>query len=300
MHQRHKTLILIALLLVFYVDGFAQSGFSYSPDSARFVTSDIDKFWKAYDDFKKDTTVNTFGPEYIAVGSEGVAGFTPNRIQSAEHLYQVVKKRKDDYAKVRANTLRIKEKEKQSRSTFYALKYLYPAAKFPPVYFVIGAYNSGGTSGKQGLFIGAEMQTNIDGIPGIIAHELIHFQQTWPGGDPTLLQQSILEGSADFIGEMISGARGNEAANNYGNMHADKLYQEFVSKMNGTDYNDWLYGTSKKDDRPNDLGYWIGYQIIAHYYARATDKKQAIYDILNIKDYTDFLKKSGYLDKYLK
>jgi len=299
MRQHLKPIILTALLLTFYAHGFAQSNFSNLPDSARFVAGDIDNFWKAFDHYKKDTSVNTFGKEYIDIGSDGVKGFTPYRIRSADNLYKMVKKRQADYEKVRTNTLRIKEKEKQCRSTFYALKYLYPQAKFPPVYFVIGAYNSGGTSGDQGLFIGAEMQNNIDGLPGIVAHELIHFQQNLTGENPTLLQQSIIEGSADFIGELISGTRGDDAANNYGNAHADRLCKEFVSLMNGTERNDWLYGTSKKDDRPNDLGYWIGYQITAHYYAKATDKKQAIYEILNIKDYTDFLKKSGYLDKYL-
>ncbi|MEZ2334845.1 DUF2268 domain-containing putative Zn-dependent protease [Mucilaginibacter sp. RCC_168] len=299
MRQHLKPIILTALLLNFYIHGFAQNGFSNLPDSARFVTGDIDNFWKAFDHFKKDTSQNTFGKEYIDIGSEGVKGFTPYRIRSADNLYKMVKKRQADYEKVRANTLRIKEKEKQCRSTFYALKYLYPQAKFPPVYFVIGAYNSGGTSGDQGLFIGAEMQNNIDGLPGIVAHELIHFQQNLTSENPTLLQQSIIEGSADFIGELISGTRGDDAANNYGNANTARLCKEFISLMNGTERNDWLYGTSKKDDRPNDLGYWIGYQICAHYYAKATDKKQAIYEILNIKDYPDFLKKSGYLDKYL-
>jgi len=300
MRQYLKPIILTALLLTFHVHSFAQSNFSNLPDSARFVTGDIDNFWKAFDHYKKDTSVNTFGKEYIDIGSEGVKGFTPYRIRSADNLYKMVKKRQADYEKVRTNTLRIKEKEKQCRSTFYALKYLYPQAKFPPVYFVIGAYNSGGTSGDQGLFIGAEMQNNIDGLPGIVAHELIHFQQNLTSENPTLLQQSIIEGSADFIGELISGTRGDDAANNYGNAHTDQLCKEFVSLMNGTERNDWLYGTSKKDDRPNDLGYWMGYQITAHYYAKAKDKKQAIYDILNIKDYPDFLKKSGYLDQYLK
>jgi uncharacterized protein YjaZ len=296
-----KRTILITLLIALYsLQSIAQSKFSGNPDSALFVTKDIDNFWKAFDDFKRDTTVNPFGPEYIDIGSDGVKGFTPNRIQSADHLFAVVKKRREYYEKVMASTLRIKEKVKQCRSAFYAFKYLYPQAKFPPVYFVVGAYNSGGTSGPAGLFIGAEMQTNIDNIPFIVAHELIHFQQTWPGNNPTLLQQSILEGSADFIGEMISGVNTNGAIGIYGNAHTEQLCKEFVLKMNGTDYTDWLYGTSKKDDRPNDLGYWIGYNIVAQYFARATDKKQALYDILNIKDYNDFLKRSGYLDKFLK
>ena len=282
------------------IQSFAQNKFSDNPDSARFVTKDIDNFWNAFADFERDSTINNFGSKYIDIGTEGVKGFTPYRIQSAQHLFSVVKQRKADYEKVKDNTLRVKEKEKQCRSTFYALKYLYPQAKFPPVYFVIGAYNSGGTSNGAGLFIGAEMQTNIDNIPYIVAHELIHFQQTFPKNKPTLLQQSIIEGSADFIGELISGTNTNLPANKYGNEHKDQLCKEFVTKMNGTVYTDWLYGTSKKDDRPNDLGYWIGYQITAQYYANATDKRKAIFDILNIKDYNEFLKESGYLDAFMK
>jgi uncharacterized protein YjaZ len=294
----HKFLFLIGFLFVSMYSQ-AQNNFSTNPDSARFVTKDIDNFWIAFAAFKRDSTLNPFGVKYIDIGTEGVKGFTPNRIQNAEHLFAIVKKRRNDYEKVMANTLRISEKEKQCRSTFYALKYLYPQAKFPPVYFVMGAYNSGGASGEAGLFLGAEMQINIDNIPYIVAHELIHFQQTFPSNNPTLLQQSIIEGSADFIGSLISGGTINEAANKYGNTYADRLSREFVEKMNGTDYADWLYGTTKKDDRPNDLGYWIGYRIVEQYYNQATNKKQAIYDILNIKDYGQFLKKSGYLDKYL-
>ncbi|MHB8207035.1 gliding motility protein GldB-related protein [Mucilaginibacter sp.] len=292
------------LLTLFFTFSFlclrAQTQLLANPDSVHFVTNDIDNFWKAFGHFKSDSTINPFGPEYIDIGSKGVKGFINRRIQSADHLLAVVKKHQADYQKVMSSTLRIKEKDKQCRSTFYALKYLYPQAKFPNVYFVIGAYNTGGTQGADGLFIGSEMYPNVDNIPFIVAHELIHFQQTFPFENPTLLQQSVMEGSADFLGEMISGSQINGLAHKYGNEHKDLLCKEFVSKMNGTDFNDWLYGTSKKDDRPNDLGYWMGYQIVAQYYAKVTDKKQAIADILNIKDYDAFLKKSGYLDNYLK
>lgn len=189
------------MLQFFFIISFhapGQETFTSDPDSAIFLTTDIDNFWKAFENFKKDTSINNFGAKYIDVGSKGVKGFIPNRIQSAEHLYVTVKKKHADYEKVKENTLQIKEKEKQCRSTFYALKYWYPRAKFPLVYFVIGAYNSGGTFNKDGLFIGAEMQTDINGIPHIVAHELIHFQQKNGSEEPTLLQQSIIEGSADF------------------------------------------------------------------------------------------------------
>jgi uncharacterized protein YjaZ len=262
------------------------------------VTKDINNFWIAFDDFKKDSTVNNFGKKYIDIGSDGVKGFIPMRIINEDHLFKTVKKKTADYEKARENTLRLTDKVKQCRSTFYAFKFLYPEAKFPPVYFVVGAFNTGGTSNKDGLIIGAEKQNNIDNVPTIVAHELIHFQQTFPKHS-TLLSQSIIEGSADFIGELISGGNFNKTAYDYGDLHKEALCKEFVTKLDDTTFVDWMYGTSKKDDRPNDLGYWMGYKICEQYYNKAKDKKQAIHDILNISDYKDFLNKSGYLADYM-
>ena len=165
---------------------------------------------------------------------------------------------------------------------------------------MIGAYNSGGTFNEDGLFIGAEKQSDINNVPYIVAHELIHFQQKNWMENPTLLQQSIIEGSADFIGELISGRNINQEANDYGNRNEERLCREFVSRMDSANYIDWLYGVSGKDDRPNDLGYWMGYKITEQYYRKSVDKKQAIIEITDIKDYKEFLQKSGFLNNYLK
>jgi len=108
-----------------------------------------------------------------------------------------------------------------------------------------------------------------------------------------------MEGSADFIGELISGEHINLIPFDYGNKNEERLCQEFASIMLGEDSTDWLYGTSGKDDRPNDLGYWISYKISEAYFDKQKDKKQAISDILNIEDPMDFTKKSGYLNNYL-
>jgi uncharacterized protein YjaZ len=287
------------LLLLICANSWSQQKFPSDPDSALFVTADIANFWIAFDDFKKDSTVNNFGKKYIDVGSKGVKGFIPNRIQSAEHLYSTVKRKRGSYENVRQSTLRVIEKEKRCRSSFYSLKYWYSQATFPPVYFVIGAYNSGGTVNEDGIFIGAEMQPDINSIPGIVAHELIHFQQKNWKDEPTLLEQSIVEGSADFLGELISGENINYSMYAYGEKNKERLCKEFVKRMNGTNYIDWLYGVSGTDDRPSDLGYWMGYKITAQYFKNAVDKKRAIREILDIKDCKEFLRMSGFLKGYV-
>ena len=53
---------------------------------------------------------------------------------------------------------------------------------------------------------------------------------------------------------------------------------------------------STATDAPADLGYYIGFKITEAYYNNATDKQQAIEDIIKMRDGEKFLKESGYLD----
>lgn len=208
--------------------------------------------------------------------------------------------RKGDYEKIRMSSLQVASQAQQNTQYYQNFKDIYTDAVFPPTYFVIGAYNSGGTSSKNGLIIGVEMQTDKNNIPYIVAHELIHFNQNHPNRENTLLEQAITEGAADFIGELISGKHINEATFAYGNADEEMLCREFAGIiMYGKNYHGWLYGgIGKEPERPNDLGYWMGYQICKAYYEKAKSKKTAVADILTIADFKDFLKSSGYLAAY--
>ncbi|MFH6937027.1 DUF2268 domain-containing putative Zn-dependent protease [Flavobacterium sp. FlaQc-30] len=290
-------LILTTFLIVFSNFSFGQNNFSDNPLDAVFETKDSKFFWDAFDKMEKSKQ-NPF-IEYMQNGSLGVKGFTENRIINADSLFIVVKKRKADYENSRNVLDDISTKEKRVKAIYSALKYWYPKAKFPPIYFVYGRFSSGGTSSPDGIIIGTEMLKNLDGVSGLIAHELIHYQQNITGKD-NLLKWCLLEGGADFIGELISGESVNKFEYKYGQQNLDKLCREFVARLKNTDYQDWLYGTSKKDDRPNDLGYWIGYKITESYFNKQKDKQKAIAEILNIKDPMQFLKQSSFLDKYIK
>jgi len=289
-------LVFTIFFLIFsnFISG--QSNFSDNPLDAIFETKDSKKFWEAFDKME-NSKQNPF-IEYMQKGSPGVKGFTENRIINEDSLFTVVKKRKSDYELSRNVLDDISSKEKRVKAIYSALKYWYPDARFPPIYFVYGRFNSGGTSSPDGIIIGIEMLKNLDGVSGLIAHELIHYQQNIKGKD-MLLKWCLLEGGADFIGELISGESINQFSYKYGQQNLDRLCQEFVTRLKNADYQDWLYGTSKKDDRPNDLGYWIGYKITESYFNNQKDKQKAIKEILNIKDPIQFLKQSGFLDAYI-
>jgi hypothetical protein len=290
--------VMFLFLLVWVSYSYGQkTAFPTDPQNAKFILSDIPNFWRAFDAIGK-TKENPFH-EYVNQGSIGLKGFIPYRIMGADSLLKMVERRKADYQKVRNIDSLIKAKEKLIKPYFYALEYWYPDAVYPPTYFVMGRFNSGGTVSKDGLLIGAEMLISLDHLPELIIHESIHFQQTYPKGETTLLQQSIIEGAADFVAELVTGIKGNMEANTYGATNRIALSKEFVERMHKTDSQDWLYGTSGKDERPNDLGYWMGYEIVKAYFERQDDKRKAVSDILNIEDYDAFLNATGYLDEYL-
>lgn len=287
--------------------------FASMPDSAQLIMSDIDLFWKAFDQQWKDTTVNAFD-QYLEQGSIGLKDFIPERIESAEALKSLVLSEKEYYQNIRASSYKVHLFEKQIKASLYALEYLYPKAEFPPVYFLIGRTTSGGTASKNGLMIALEVYSDssystnygrpsldIELLPNVVVHELIHFLQKDDDNDESLLKHCLREGSADFIAELASGEKVKLANGpnvySYGNAREKALWLEFKDSMSSTDLSPWLYSTTN-DGRPQNLGYWMGYQIVESYYNEAKDKRQAIDDILNITDYAGFLKKSQYPNKF--
>jgi uncharacterized protein YjaZ len=191
------------------------------------------------------------------------------------------------------------------------------------VCFAIGPNRTGGTISDRFVLIGTEMTTTGDSvdfsefnaayqpdptkprkvnipqrIKGIVAHECIHTQQKNQLDSNavvcTQLYRSLREGSANFIGELVTGTTNYSDVNRYGDAHESDLWREFKSSMCHFNSDDWLYNADRVKDRPADLGYYVGYKITQAYYNNAKDKKQAIADIIEIDDPLTFLQKSGY------
>jgi hypothetical protein len=267
----------------------------HDPDSARLITSDITLFWDVLSraSAHPDSLETLLMREYLGRGTPGLRDFIPGRILSAADLAFQIRRSSGRYEAARAPSLRVAEAEPGIRAAFRALKNLYADAVFPDVYFVIGRFNSGGTASSNGLLIGAEMYDDPAGLPAIVAHELIHFQQVPSSGPRTLLMQSFREGAPNFVGEMIAGVHINTDAHRYGLAHERELWAEFKERMSGTSYAGWMYG-DPPGERPADLGYFVGYRIAQAYYARAADKRAALRAIIRAMDVDTILAKSGY------
>jgi hypothetical protein len=323
--ERRSTLWLAALILVAACGSDPtgpEGSFPTDADQAVFVTSDIENFWRAYDAGGASGTTSAFQTEYLDRASPGLRDFIASRNLTAASLSQMVRAYPRYFASIRANTLRLSSEATvlgRVRAGYGRLKEMYSAAVFPPVTFLIGRFSTGGTASQSGMLIGTEFFATgpstpldelgpfqrdnvkpLDSLPIIIAHEHVHILQARATGittplNQTLLRHALLEGSADFIGELVSGGNLNARLRAYAIPREAALWAEFQSQMNGTDVSRWLYNQgSTTGDRPGDLGYFIGYRIAQAYYDRTSDKRAAVRAIIEITNAQQFLSASGY------
>ena len=229
----------------------------------------------------------------------------PHRVQGASHLAEVILKDPGYYAEVRPLIAQFVASAPQLRNSCQVMMNIYPEAKMPVVYLVVGARNSGGTSADTGLILGVEMYNsrpntplNPDDFVGVVTHELVHFQQK-PSKSNSLLHQSMIEGAADFIAELIAGRNGDEKTKAYADSHEQELWEQFSSEMNGDKLDGWLYNARKvKPGVPPDLGYYEGYKICQAYYEHTPDKGAALRMIVPMENEEEIFRNSNYAARF--
>jgi hypothetical protein len=297
-----------------------EPNYTSDPLEAKIIDTDVNNFWDAYDRVQKNPTQakKIYKEFYLDKGTIALEFYYIHKIKSIDNFVDIQEKRHKYYKSIRANTLKATQLKKRYVQSFTALKSIYSEAIFPPIYFVVGRLNSAGTASGDGLIIGidqacmgssvdkTELNTweknnisSLEDLPHTVAHELIHFQQKAMASDTSLLKAAIEEGMADFIGELISGKSANERLLLFAKGKEKKIWEDFKKEMYLNRAHNWIANSDQEtEDKPADLGYWVGYQICRAYYARAEDKKQAINDMLHIVDYKSFLEASGVDDKF--
>ncbi|HEY1053759.1 MAG TPA: DUF2268 domain-containing putative Zn-dependent protease [Emticicia sp.] len=290
------------------------------------LTADIDHFWEAVDNLKNCKTkwdsVLSFQNLYLDRATNGLIDFIRVRNFSADEFVRAIARYPKYYQSVRPYTYESKRAEPLIEEVFAKLKSIYGNFKPFKVCFAIGVHRTGGTVSDRYVLLGTEMITtgkNVDyselegdwapkdrtkepdiplKIKGMIAHECVHTQQKGKLNEKAVvcnqLYSCLREGSANFIGELITGETNYSVVNEYGDTHENALWIEFKSTLCAPNAQKWLYNGDAAKDRPADLGYYIGYKIAKAYYTNATDKAQAIKDIIDMDDPLTFLQKSGY------
>jgi len=246
---------------------------------------------------------------------------------AAEELLHALAQYPRYYAGVRPTTLAVDTNSRVTqgiRRGLTRLAALYPEARFPNVYFLIGTLSTGGTTAQSGMLIGTEQSasdpaTPLDELPdwarknfpthtfeslvGLVVHEAVHTQQkpAPEGQHDTLLRHAMGEGIADFLAELAVGPWITNAPRQiYGRAHEHDVWVDFQDEMeiaSDSIIRMWMYNGMVPPDKNHgaiDIGYWVGYRIAGAYYARAKDKRAAVRELLELRDAEAILRASGY------
>ncbi|WP_350290665.1 DUF2268 domain-containing putative Zn-dependent protease [uncultured Croceitalea sp.] len=293
-----RTLTILIFLLVFNSASFSQVT---EGEQINLITIDINNFWNIYDLAKPEFKVSHF-KEYLKNGTRGLQEFK-SEIKNTKKLALSIRKNSAKYEAIRAASLRSKEDEQAKIDKgFNRLRALYPSTIYPDIYFVIGGMNVGSKTSENGIIIGYETMSvmgNESLLPHIM-HEAIHVQQNYSADENRLLGKCISEGAANLISELVleENKTFKHSNDEYAYANEKELWKQFEKDMKRNRLKNWLYDGKALGNGPKHIGYWIGYQIVKEYYLKSEDKKQAIREILNIKDFKVLLAESGYADKF--
>ena len=313
----HKLLVCTLTIVSLSCSAYAQQ-FS----EQKIFTSDIDRFWVAYDSVLTTTDsakqVHFIQTLYVDKGSRGLKAFMKVRNYTPQLWVKLINQYPEFWQSVRANTFTVKPMAEEIEKSIRRFKILYPELRDAKMYFTIGGLNSGGTTLAGMVLIGTEIVTANaetvapnDWLAGVFKeqkaghiipfniHEYVHTQQEMKQ-PANLLGAALREGACDFIAELVWGKTWESNYLQYGRAHEDTLKKAFKAAMYGATLNDWLYnGNNAKTVA--DLGYFMGYAICKSYYEHAKDKRKAIKDMIELR-YSDagavdrFLKASGYYE----
>jgi predicted Zn-dependent protease DUF2268 len=266
-------------------------------------TTDIDNFWMAYDSIsktpEKEQHPGIIQRLYINRGTVGLRAFMQARNYSAANYVMLINEYPSFWKSVRKNTMAVKSQIDQIEKSLDRFRTLYPSNKPAGIYFTIGALKSGGTTTDSMVLIGTEIaaaDTGTDAselsswlqsifrsqVPGNIValniHEYVHTQQNKKG--TSLVSQCLMEGSADFIAELVTRQKNLNDYMIYGQNNEAVLKLRFRNEMWRRSITNWLYN-GEKSEHP-DLGYFMGYRICRSYYNLASDKQAAIKQIIEL------------------
>lgn len=285
--------------------------FSAPSNANLYVLKDAQNFAAMFTQ-SSDLSATTIQSAYLDVGTPGIEIFTPMRIQDAQNMATQVAKNPQDYKKAIEVCLPAAEGlQTEATDMLTKVKSLLGQEQAAPVYVLFGGNNSGGTASEQGLSLGLEVLCRFadteeqfkDVLLAFIAHEIVHVYQSqarlysnhsndW---QPTLLEAALIEGTADFIAEMMLNKvpTPEKERHEYGIQHEAEVWKDFKTSTDSTTLKGWFYTKGLKN-RPNDMGYWVGKRIAQSYYQHSSDKKNALMTLIALQSPSQILKDSLY------
>lgn len=264
---------------------------------------DVYRFYQIYDAANRQPSAEKLQHDYLDKGSEGLHEIAKLRHITGAAIATNLAKHPEMYSNARDCADVLPQVRQRLAVALRKLSQLYPEARVLPVTIVVGRGKPGGVgSPVTGVQIGLENICTVkwenpnleDRFVHVIAHEYAHVQQVRALVDdehPTVLEASLIEGAADFVGELISGGLAYSYLSQTKGREKE-IEAAFVADEGKTDLSNWLYNSTM--DKQGDLGYWVGYRIVKSYYQHATNKREAIREILQMSDPKTFVAQSGW------
>lgn len=276
-----------------------------------FVSSDIDNFWIAYDKIvtTKDTLQQMKFLEelYIQKGTIGLKNFMETRNYTGKNILDAINNYPIFWNSIKANTLKAKSQYALIESDIEQLRTIYPSLKPATIYFLIGAFRTGGSAWKDNIFIGSEVSLAdkstlinelptwrqpfykenplIDALPLLCTHEYVHTQQNEIVHN--LLSICLYEGIAEFVSCKATNKKSDSPAIEFGKANSEIVLKQYLKDLFIISNNfNWIWGTNTNELKVRDLGYYIGYEISERYYNLSKNKEKAIKELIEL-DFTN-------------
>jgi hypothetical protein len=320
-----RTIALVTVLLC-SLTGFTQSvNFSKSENKPEILTFDVYNFWDAFDHLKDchrpGDSVECITSRYFETGTAGFTEFIDKYRYTPKDYVKAIAQHPGFYNSIRKNTLLVNDIENEIEQFSRKMTENFPSYQQKKICFAISPIQDEGTTTDQYILIGTDIiasskaadlsefgndlmgkilarDTNVrDRLIFEVARESVgDLQVNADRNNYELLNHCLMVGSADFVASLLTGVNESPSKHRYGDLHQQELWSRFIADVeNNRNYEDWINNRDRVEkDIPDDMGYYIGYKIAEKYYNTVADKKQALHDILNMKDAKVFLQKSGY------
>lgn len=323
-----STLLLSAIAAMTASASSAAQG--VDPASAEIRSEDAHRFVAVFEAATGAPTAEQLQTGYLDNAGRGVEVFTPYRIRNAENLAAAINANPQAWRRAIDVCLPIAESMTGELRDIYAgMQALLPGQDLPEIHIVFGAGSSGGTAGPGVQVLGLEVICAMNETEEEIrqtfrrffAHETVHTFQSPPSGERVLndplLFMALIEGTADYIAERVTGETPEPARDAWARENADMVWQRFAAdrvtirdgffetetnfdmtpEANAARRYWWANYGQAPDGWPYEMAYWVGHRIAEGYVANADDPGQAVRDLVALEDPAAILAASGLEDR---
>jgi hypothetical protein len=277
--------------------------------NAQVVYSDLENFVSAFDHLKKNTdTIQVLNTYYFEKASPGLKEYINRHKLTPEMLKEALQKDPEEYAGISTFIDELNNFEIELTEIFKRFKEVIPKTMFAPTYLLVGANRGIAQASQFGQLVTiTRLLDNKDRLLKVIVHELAHFQQAMTLGGPqyvalysqpdNMLGICLREGGAEFITGLVLDGITQEKSMPYYIENEIVLKDRFIDDLKTQNNSFWLWDSIGQKDRPQLLGYVMGYKIWSSYYKELGDKDQVINEILNLIEPDKYIEKSKYFSE---